>query len=105
MSEIEAHLESCDRCLEAYAALASGEARLEAAVKPARGSFWRVFANRRRRPVFAMAAAALCVLLVVLSTPGGKIVWGSVHPNAARVVRDSIPSRAGRNDQRAGGHG
>ena len=76
MSEIEAHLESCDRCLEAYAALASGEARLEAAVKPARGSFWRVFANRRRRPVFAMAAAALCVLLVVLSTPGGKIVWG-----------------------------
>lgn len=76
MSEIEAHLRSCDRCLEAYAALASGEARLEAAVKPARGSFWRVFANRRRRPVFAMAAAALCVLLVVLSTPGGKIVWG-----------------------------
>lgn len=76
MSEIEAHLESCDRCLEAYAALASGEARLEAAVKPARGSFWRAFANRRRRPVFAMAAAALCVLLVVLSTPGGKIVWG-----------------------------
>lgn len=74
MSEIEAHLRSCDRCLEAYAALASGEARLEAAVKPARGSFWRVFANRRRRPVFAMAAAALCVLLVVLSTPGGKIV-------------------------------
>ncbi len=76
MSEIEAHLRSCDRCLEAYAALASGEARLEAAAKPARGSFWRAFANRRRRPVFAMAAAALCVLLVVLSTPGGKIVWG-----------------------------